>query len=63
VQPTDWSFSSCCLVSTPSAVETMLRLLASVAIARTMASGSDPFERSLMKERSILILSNGKLRR
>jgi hypothetical protein len=37
--------------------------LASPAIASTMATESSPVARPLMKQRSILILSKGKLRR
>ena len=41
----------------------MSRFLARPAIACTIASGSAPLMRSWINERSILILSNGKLRR
>ena len=41
----------------------MFRHFARPATALTIASGSAPFDRSWMNERSILILSKGKLRR
>ena len=60
VQPSDVILSSCSLVSTPSAVAVMPMPLASAATARTMLSEPEFSVMSLTKERSILILSNGK---
>src|ERR1700724_339684 len=60
VQPTRFKKSSSPLVSTPSPVVSIPRLLASWATARTMARESFLDERPRTKTRSILILSNGK---
>ena len=60
VQPSARTVSSCCLVSTPSAVVTMLRSAAIATTALMMDDVPEPSATSLTKERSILILSNGK---
>ena len=61
VHPSDAMLSSCSAVSTPSAVAVMPMPLASAATARTMLSEPTFSVMSLTNERSILILSNGKL--
>ena len=61
--PAARTMSRCATVSTPSAVVDMPRL-GHFRHSRTIATASVlPSDRPLMKERSILILSNGKLRK
>ena len=55
--------SSCSSVSTPRRWWPCWKLLASPVTARITAVDSGASDKSLTKERSILILSNGKLRR
>jgi len=52
--------SSCCSVSTPSAVVVMLRAAAMFTTARTIGDDPPGSAISAMKQRSTLILSNGK---
>jgi len=63
VQPSARTARSCSIVSTPSAVVAMPSVLPSPATARTIASDSGRLARSRMNDWSILILSNGNLRR
>ena len=63
VHPSSVTVFNCCCVSTPSAVVAMRKSAASWVMARTIASDSSLPTRSTMNERSILIFSNGKLRR
>src|SRR6202022_3114435 len=63
LQPSARSQSSWSMVSTPSAVVVMLRLRPRPEIALTIATQSERCARSFTNERSILILSNGKLLR
>jgi hypothetical protein len=63
LQPSARSQSSWSVVSTPSAVVVMFRLRPRPEIARTIATQSSRSARSFTNERSILILSNGKLRK
>src|SRR5271156_3190890 len=63
LQPSARNQSSWSKVSTPSAVVVILRLRPRLEMARTIATQSERSARSFTKERSILILSNGKLRR
>ena len=61
VHPSEAMLWSCSAVSTPSAVAVMPMPLASAATARTMVSELESSLMFLTNERSILILSNGKL--
>jgi hypothetical protein len=63
VQPARRTSSSCSAVSIPSAVVSMPRLWPRLAIALMITALSRLRSMSLMKERSILILSNGNERR
>src|SRR5256885_5158350 len=60
VHPRFCTVSRCCRVSTPSAVVTMLRSAAMLTTARMIEADEELRVTSLTKERSILILSNGK---
>ena len=62
VQPSARMMAACSGVSTPSAVVVMPRLAPRAAMARMAAINSALPVRSVKNERSILSLSNGKLR-
>src|SRR4029079_10652161 len=59
VQPSVYSMFLCCSVSTPSAVVVMLLAAAIFTTASTIDDEAPSPSRFLIKERSILILSNG----